>query len=116
MYSLIRSLIGENEARMLIHVSVVVRTTRMSERPSTPTLYWIPNNGIQLIASLDLDLDRHSELAPDLGRKRAIRAAATEKGHHREPGATREPGVGEELPGSGRIVGGQEIGRAPTRD
>ena len=31
MYSLIRSLIGLNEARMLIHESVVVRTTR-SER------------------------------------------------------------------------------------
>jgi hypothetical protein len=37
MYSLIRSLIGENEARMLIHDRVVVRTTRISDRPSTPT-------------------------------------------------------------------------------
>src|SRR4051812_26472946 len=47
MYSLIRSLIGLNEARMLIQVSVVVRTTRTSDSPSIPTLYWIPNVGIQ---------------------------------------------------------------------
>ena len=44
MYSLIRSLIGANEARMLIQVSVVVRTTRMSDRPSTPSLYSIPKS------------------------------------------------------------------------
>jgi hypothetical protein len=47
MYSLIRSWIGLNEARMLIQVRVVVRTTRISDRPSRPTLYWIPNSGIQ---------------------------------------------------------------------
>src|SRR3954468_24452042 len=47
MYSLIRSLIGLNEARMLIQVSVVVRTTRTSDSPSIPTLYWIPNVGTQ---------------------------------------------------------------------
>ena len=51
MYSLIRSLIGENEARMLIQLRVVVSTTRISDRPSTPTLYWIPNNGIQSTCS-----------------------------------------------------------------
>ena len=51
MYSLIRSLMGENEARMLIQVRVVVRTTRTSDSPSTPTLYWMPKTGIQLIAS-----------------------------------------------------------------
>ena len=32
---------------MLIQVSVVVRTTSTSDRPSTPTLYWMPNIGIQ---------------------------------------------------------------------
>ena len=32
MYSLIRSLIGLNEARMLIQVSVVVRTTRIERQ------------------------------------------------------------------------------------
>ena len=47
MYSLSRSLIGRNEARMLIQLRVVVRTTRSVDRPSTPTLYWIPKTGIQ---------------------------------------------------------------------
>ena len=52
MYSLIRSLIGANEARMLIHDRVVVRRTRMSDSPSTPTLYWIPKSGIHWSVSL----------------------------------------------------------------
>ncbi len=52
MYSLIRSLIGLNEARMQIHERVVVRTTRMSDSPSTPTLYWIPKSGIHSSASV----------------------------------------------------------------
>ena len=47
MYSFNRSLIGPNEARMLIHDRVVVRTTRTAARPSTPTLYWTPKTGIQ---------------------------------------------------------------------
>ena len=47
MYSLSRSLIGRNEARMLIQLRVVVRTTSRTDRPSTPTLYWIPKTGIQ---------------------------------------------------------------------
>ena len=47
MYSLIRSLIGLNEARIEIHDRVVVRTTRTSDRPSTPSLNWMPNSGIQ---------------------------------------------------------------------
>ena len=46
MYSLIRSLIGPNEARIEIQDSVVVRTTRTSARPSTPSLNWIPKAGI----------------------------------------------------------------------
>ena len=33
MYSLIRSLIGANDARMQIHVRVVVRTTRIERQP-----------------------------------------------------------------------------------
>ncbi len=37
MYSLTRFWIGPNDARMLIHVSVVVRTTSTIESPSTPT-------------------------------------------------------------------------------
>ena len=53
MYSLIRSLIGLNEARMLIQLRVVVRTTRISDSPSMPTLYWIPKTGIQSTASLN---------------------------------------------------------------
>ena len=36
MYSFTRSWIGEKLARMLIHVSVVVSTTRIREMPSTP--------------------------------------------------------------------------------
>ncbi len=37
MYSFTRVWIGRKEARMLIHVSVVVSTTSASDRPSTPT-------------------------------------------------------------------------------
>ena len=51
MYSLIRVRIGPKLARMLIQVSVVVRTTSAAERPSTPTLYWIPKAGIHVTAS-----------------------------------------------------------------
>ena len=47
MYSFTRSLIGPKLARMLIHERVVVSTTSTSERPSTPTLYWMPKAGIQ---------------------------------------------------------------------
>jgi hypothetical protein len=47
MYSLIRSLIGLNEARIEIHDRVVVRTTSTSDRPSIPSLNWMPNSGIQ---------------------------------------------------------------------
>src|SRR5262245_13520119 len=38
---------GPNEARIEIQDSVVVSTTRISDRPSTPSLNWIPNAGIQ---------------------------------------------------------------------
>ena len=51
MYSLTRSRIGPNEARMLIQVRVVVSTTSTADRPSTPTLYWIPKTGIQSTVS-----------------------------------------------------------------
>ena len=47
MYSLIRVWIGAKLARMLIQHSVVVRTTRASDRPSMPSLYWMPKIGIQ---------------------------------------------------------------------
>src|SRR5947209_6051413 len=50
MYSLTRFWIGPKEARIEIQVSVVVRTTRTSDRPSTPTWYWMPNSGIQSTA------------------------------------------------------------------
>ena len=53
MYSFTRSLIGVKLARMLIHESVVVSTTSTSERPSTPTLYWIPKAGIQSACSMN---------------------------------------------------------------
>ena len=51
MYSLTRFWIGLNDARMLIQESVVVSTTRTSDRPSTPTWYWMPNRGIQRYVS-----------------------------------------------------------------
>ena len=47
MYSLIRVWIGTHDARMQIQVSVVVRTTRAADSPSTPSLYWMPKIGIQ---------------------------------------------------------------------
>ena len=47
MYSLIRVWIGLKLARMVIHVSVVVRTTSATDSPSTPSLYWMPKSGIQ---------------------------------------------------------------------
>ena len=51
MYSLIRVWIGAKLARMLIQLRVVVRTTSASDSPSTPSLYWMPNSGIQLSVS-----------------------------------------------------------------
>ncbi len=51
MYSFTRSVIGPKLARTLIQESVVVRTTRTSDRPSTPSLYWMPNTGIQSYCS-----------------------------------------------------------------
>ena len=56
MYSFTRSLIGEKLARMEIQVSVVVRTTIATERPSTPTLYWMPKSGIQSSVSTNWKL------------------------------------------------------------
>ena len=47
MYSLIRVWIGPKLARMQIHVRVVVSTTSATDRPSTPSLYWMPKTGIQ---------------------------------------------------------------------
>jgi hypothetical protein len=51
MYSFTRSLIGPKLARMQIHVRVVDRTTSASEMPSIPSLYWMPNAGIQSATS-----------------------------------------------------------------
>ena len=47
MYSLMRVWIGTQDARMQIHVRVVVSTTRAADKPSIPSLYWMPNTGIQ---------------------------------------------------------------------
>ena len=51
MYSLIRVWIGLKLARIEIHDRVVVRTTSRTDRPSAPTLYWIPKNGIHWATS-----------------------------------------------------------------
>ncbi len=51
MYSLIRVWIGLKLASRQIHVSVVVRTTSAADSPSTPSLYWMPNSGIQSTTS-----------------------------------------------------------------
>ena len=51
MYSFTRVLIGPKLARIAIHVSVVVSTTSATDMPSTPTLYWMPNSGIQSTVS-----------------------------------------------------------------
>ncbi len=53
MYSFTRTLIGAKLARMLIQLSVVVRATMSTLRPSTPSLYWMPKDGIQSVASLN---------------------------------------------------------------
>ena len=47
MYSLIRIWIGRKLASREIHVRVVVRTTSATDRPSAPSLYWMPKSGIQ---------------------------------------------------------------------
>src|SRR5487761_2240503 len=52
-YSFTRSLIGEKLARMEIHDRVVVSTTSATDRPSAPSLYWIPKSGIQSTTSLN---------------------------------------------------------------
>ena len=75
MYSLIRSLIGLNEARMLIQVSVVVRTTRMSDSPSTPTLYSIPNAGIHGISSTNWNARCEAGSKPMIRNSDATHAA-----------------------------------------
>ena len=51
MYSLIRCWIGVQLARIEIHDSVVVSTTRAADRPSMPSLYWMPKIGIQSAVS-----------------------------------------------------------------
>ncbi len=65
MNSLMRVWMGTHDARMQIQVSVVVRTTSAADRPSTPSLYWMPNSGIQSYVSVKLNP------APPSGTKRA---------------------------------------------
>ena len=82
MYSLIRVWIGPKLARMLIQVSVVVRTTSATDSPSTPSLYWMPKNGIQSIASLELEArvagqEGHEQDERDDPRQRARTPSAT---------------------------------------
>ena len=52
MYSLIRVWIGPKLARIEIQVRVVVSTTSAADTPSTPSLYWMPNSGIQSTVSV----------------------------------------------------------------
>ena len=47
MYSFTRVWMGPKLARMLMSVRTVVSSTRTSEMPSTPTLYWMPRKAIQ---------------------------------------------------------------------
>ena len=51
MYSLIRVWIGLKLARIAIQLRVVVRTTRATDSPSAPSLYWIPKMGIHWYVS-----------------------------------------------------------------
>ena len=88
MYSLTRVWIGAKLARMLIQVRVVVSTTRASDRPSTPSLYWMPKSGIQISSSTNWKPARRRASKP------AARTQRDHPGHERgaqgeEPGPAR---------------------------
>ena len=70
MYSLIRVWIGLKLARMLIQLSVVVRTTRSRDSPSTPSLYWIPKSGIHDSCSVNWKRPPRPTLKPDQQHQR----------------------------------------------
>ena len=124
MYSFTRSLIGEKLARMLIQVSVVVRTTSATDSPSTPSLYWMPKSGIQ---STLLDELEEAAASPagqkpttrqergDPGRRSAAAerriaagVAARDEGDDERPDERQE---GDERSGSG---GADVIASSPT--
>ena len=115
MYSLIRVWIGAKLARMLIQLRVVVRTTSASDRPSTPSLYWMPKIGIQC----DL-LDELEE--PGRVPTRGSRARATSETTHVASAAasarTRAQRAGEnaddDAPTSGRKTTAGSAGRSSS--
>ena len=66
---------------MQIHVRVVVRTTSATDRPSTPSLYWMPKTGIQSYGLDELEagpvarqVADEQEQRDDPGRERERRA------------------------------------------
>ena len=104
MYSLTRSRIGPNEARMLIQVRVVVSTTSTADRPSTPTLYWIPKTGIQstvstiekpgragsMPTSITSDRPKATSEVPSAAQRMAALVAARDECDEQRPDERRE--------------------------
>ena len=81
MYSLIRVWIGLKLARMAIQESVVVRTTSATDRPSTPTLYWIPKNGIHSATSPNWKPGRPGQEADQQQERGDPRQQREDQGH-----------------------------------
>ena len=88
MYSLIRVWIGAKLARMLIQDSVVVRTTRATDSPSAPSLYWMPKNGIQSAAAANWKPSLPRQVADQQERARRPRSRARSRAR---PAAPRWP-------------------------
>ena len=57
-------------ARMQIHVSVVVSTTKAADSPSTPSLYWMPKMGIQSTVSMNWNWARPTRQIADQQQQR----------------------------------------------
>ena len=114
MYSLTRFWMGLNDARMLIQVSVVVSTTRTIESPSTPTVYWMPNIGIQSTRSTNWkpggprdEARQHAQRDDPGGQREAQRRVARDVGP-----AARRHGDHDARRASGRNVTSGARGRS----
>ena len=89
MYSFTRVVIGPKLARMLMVVSSVVRTTRTSEMPSTPTLYSMPKKPDP--ADLLDELEAHGRWVEREHEHDARGRTATARDRERRPADGRQP-------------------------
>ena len=83
MYSLIRVWIGAKLAQDADPRSVVVRTTRASDSPSTPSLYWMPKTRDPVDVSTNWKPRRPRQVKPT--------SSSSETTHVSERDAERQP-------------------------